>query len=74
MSISGMFKEVDGSLSFARVQSFIHGLSGIGWVTSFMVHNHYIMPDIATISGISAFILGPYTVNKVSTMFGKDQG
>jgi len=74
MAIRQIFSEADGTLSFARVQSFIHGLSGIGWVTSFMVHNHYVMPDIATISGISAFILGPYTVNKVSTMFGKDQG
>ncbi len=74
MTLKEIFSEVDGTLSFARVQSFIHSISGIGWITSFMIHNHHIIPDIATISGISAFILGPYTVNKVSTMFGKDQG
>lgn len=72
--IRSMFSESDGSISEARVQSMLHCIAGISWISMFMVHNQFHLPDIATLGGISTFIVGPYAVNKVSTMFGKDQG
>lgn len=72
--IKSMFSEADGTVSFARVQSMIHCLCGVSWVSLFVVHNQFHIPDLATLGGISAFIVGPYGINKASTMFGKDQG
>lgn len=63
----GVFSESDGTPSFGRVQTFIHGVFGCGWVTSFVMHNHFALPDSITLAGILAFIMGPYGTNKVAT-------
>ena len=50
-------------LSWGRVASTICLIAAIAWVTRFLLLTHTI-PDL---NGITAFILGPYTANKVTT-------
>ncbi len=66
--IRGIFSEESGLPSFGRVMSFIHGIFGLGWLTVY-VWFHHIVPDAATLSGVLAYVLGPYAVNKTAAVF-----
>jgi hypothetical protein len=71
--LKNMFSETDGSISSARILTYIHA----GAVISLMMHSYWpthTMPDVTVMGGASTFILGPYGVNKFSTMFGKNPG
>ena len=67
------FSESDGTMSFARLQTFCHLV-----VSSLLViHGSwgtYKVPDATTFAALSAFNIAPYAANKIPTMFGKDQG
>jgi hypothetical protein len=72
-ALRSAFSEADGTVSFARLQTFIHCcVSSI-----LLIHSHWhggTFPDPATLTAISAFNIAPYASNKIPTMFGKDQG
>jgi hypothetical protein len=66
----GIFCEESGLPSYGRVQSFIFAWFGLAWI-SIQVWKTKTLPDPATLAGVLAFILGPYTVNKTAAVFTK---
>jgi hypothetical protein len=71
--IRSAFSEADGTVSFARVMTFIHSGFVLAWTTHSVWAAHE-LPNVAALGGLTSFALAPYATNKISTMFGKDQG
>jgi len=65
-----VFKESDGSVSWGRVASSFTTGSAIWAFVHVVMHSHMI-PDMTTLSGLTAYAIGPYGCNKFATAFGK---
>lgn len=62
----GFFREVfseDGQGSASRVMMGLHAIAGVAFIAHVVIHNHAI-PDAVTMSGLTAFVVAPYAVNK----------
>jgi hypothetical protein len=63
----------EGQGSFSRVASGLHVVAGLAWVSHFVWHTH-VLPDAATMAGLSAFVVAPYGANKFANAFGARGG
>lgn len=70
MKFSTAWKESDGSWSWARIGATVTLLSSVFALIHVVLKTHTI-PDAATLTGLSAFAVGPYTINKAMTAFAK---
>jgi hypothetical protein len=55
----------NGQGSWSRVQSAMHMVGCMGWVTHFVVHTHT-LPDAMTLTGLTAFVTAPYAAGKAA--------
>ena len=70
MKFTEIWKESDQSWSWARVASTATLLTAL-WGFVHVVLKTHALPDALTLGGLSAWAVGPYTVNKATTAFAR---
>ena len=61
----GFLKEAfsdNGVVSSSRLMMAVHAVAGITWV-SFIVMKNHVLPDGATMAGVTGFVAAPYAIN-----------
>lgn len=57
----------NGTPSSSRIIAAISTLASVGWITYMLIHSH-VLPDVATLGGLTAFGTAHYAVNRFSQM------